>query len=72
MRVQRERGVTDASLLNFVVSDGATLVAGGKADAKFDGITHDILRRFAVDGRRLLVTLTQTDDAGHTSTAIDG
>jgi hypothetical protein len=26
----------------------------------------------AVDGRRLLVTLTQTDDAGHTSTAIDG
>lgn len=26
-RVQRERGVTDTSLLNFVVSDGTTIVA---------------------------------------------
>jgi Domain of unknown function (DUF4333) len=26
----------------------------------------------AVDGRRLLVTLTQTDGAGHVSTAVDG
>ena len=26
-RVQRERGVTDTSLLNFVVSDGTTMVA---------------------------------------------